>query len=406
MNLLVRNPSFRSLWAAGLLASATAQAARTALILAALRRPGAAQPLAALVTAEAALGIVTAPIAGVTVDRLGRTAVLAAAALGLSVVTLAGGCSPSLPGLLLEAVFLAGADVFLQTARLAAIPAVVAPSDLDRANGLDQWGAQLALVAGPFCGTSLAVRLGPATALAAVAGCGLVAVLAALSVRVARPAPRASAPGTAPTPALLAGALADARDGWSYLARHPQAARLGLMLVAALVSGSVWMPLAPAFIRDHLGGSSEVLGWQLGAFGLGAAVGSLTAPLLVARLGRGGAMLAGQLAEGLCIIAYSLCGDPRGSLLLIGLWGVAAPTFMAPFYATLQAGVDAAYLGRVLAVARQCEHGAVAVGALPAVVLGDRADSRLILCGCGLLYLGVTASSALSRGGRLLLSTR
>ena len=196
------------------------------------------------------------------------------------------------------------------------------------------------------------------------------------------------------------------KQGWRYLARHRVALHLTLMPFIALLCTGTWTPLAPSFIRDRLGGSDQVLGWQLGTLGIGTVLGGIIAPALVKRFGAGVILFVGFLAEGALQCAYALASNIEASMAVIFLWGVAVSVAAVPFYSILQAVVEKRFLGRVFSVIKQSEQIALVLAMLFAVVLRDLLGSHLVFLLAGLLYLGFTAALSYSKGGKLLLEAK
>ena len=75
----------------------------------------------------------------------------------------------------------------------------------------------------------------------------------------------------------VASALADVREGWSYMMRTPWL--LATLIFASLMILVMMGPLevlVPFLIKDRLGGGPGDHAWVLAAFGIGGAAGSLT----------------------------------------------------------------------------------------------------------------------------------
>jgi MFS family permease len=200
--------------------------------------------------------------------------------------------------------------------------------------------------------------------------------------------------------------LDDIRSGWRYLRDNQLVLHLSVLFFISLLCAGLWTPLAPFFIRDHLGASTRVLGWQFAAFGGGAVAGSLVAPAVVRRWGRGVVLFAGLLGEGLCQTTYAVVPDAAISTVLILGWGVVVSLIVVPFYSILQTVVDERFIGRVFAAVRQSENIALALAMGAAVLLQGRMDSSSILLLGGVAYCVLALGSSFTGGGRALLATR
>lgn len=376
------------------------QVSRISLILYVFNTSDAASNLALLVVLDTLPGAVVAPVAGALVDRLNKRVVMVASDLSRMVLMLVIIARPTLGVIYVTAALHSIATVFFQPAKTASIPLTVKQEDLLRANALDQSGANVVLIAGPVVGALLLQRFGLTASLLLDALTFLLSAALLWGVRIRR-VERAQ-----DTPLTAARAFDEIKEGWRYLAHHGLALHLNLMLFTALFCTSIWIPLAPFFIRDHLGGSEHILGWQLGLFGLGAACGGLLAPRLVEHFGTGVALFAGFLAEAVSLSLYGLVSHVGASMVIVFIWGVVLSVVVVPFYSIMQKVVDERFMGRVFSVVKQSENLAIVLAMVGAVVLQSFFGSHLIFLFAGVAYFGFTAISSLSRGGRTLLATR
>jgi MFS family permease len=395
------NSSFRRLWLAGALSSLGSQLGRMGLILYLFERRGSAADLAILVVAETLPGTLAAPLAGMLVDRLGKRGILVGADLARFLSLPAVLVWPT-PGVIYATAALHSvAAAFFQPARSAAVALVVPCEELPAANGADQAAANLMLVGGPVLGAELLLGAGLPATITADALSFLVSAL--LLWRLEVRAPR-SLDGEAP--AAAGSALAATRAGWRYAAQHPLVPTLTFLLFVSLLCAGLWTPLAPFFLRGISGGSERLFGLQIGVTGAGAILGTVAAPRLVDRYGRGRTLLAALLAEGLIMTAYSQVLSELGSTLLMLLWGFAVSAILVPFYSLLQTVVEERFLGRVFALVRQGESLAL-VGAMGlAIALQGHLPIRVIFFAGGLFYFGLTAVVSATLGGRSLRATR
>jgi predicted MFS family arabinose efflux permease len=264
---------------------------------------------------------------------------------------------------------------------------------------LEQSAANLTLIAGPVLGALLLRRFGLKANLLFDAATFLVSALMVARVTI-RQVERKQIDLSA------AGAVNEIREGGRYLLRHPLALHLTFLLFLALSCTSLWLPLAPFFIRDRLGVSEQLMGWQTGLFGLGAAIGALVAPRLIDRFGTGVTLFAAFLGEALNMMLYSVVSRVGISMLVIFVWGVILSIIVVPFYSILQKIVEERFLGRVFSLIKQGENLAVVLAMVAAVLLQGFVAAPLILLLAGLVYFAFTVASSFSRGGRALLATQ
>ena len=195
------------------------------------------------------------------------------------------------------------ATVFFQPAKTASIPLIVKQEDLLRANARrserGQRGAHRGAGGGGVAVAAFRTDGEPAGRCGDVSG-----ERGAAAGGRAHPARRARQDDAPKPPRELSTRSGKAGDIWRTTgSRFTSTCCCSWRCICT----SIWIPLAPFFIRDHLGGSEHILGWQLGLFGLGAAVGGLIAPRLVEHFGTGVALFAGFLAEAVSLSRLRPC---------------------------------------------------------------------------------------------------
>jgi MFS family permease len=196
------------------------------------------------------------------------------------------------------------------------------------------------------------------------------------------------------------------KAGWNYITAHRLVLRLNVMVFVSLICAGMWTPLAPSFVKDQLSGSSRLIGWQIGIFGLGAILGGLLAPMLVRRFGKGLMVFLGLLTEGVSLSVYALVSHVGTSMLIMFLLGIVVSIVVVSFYSILQTVVEEAFLGRVFSIVKQGENLAIVLAMAIAVLLHGFLESHVIFLVAGLFYVVLTIASSFSRDGRLLLETR
>lgn len=399
MREILRNGSFRNLWVSSLLSTVGSQVSRLGLILYVFDTRGEIVSLALLIVLDTLPGAVAAPLAGAVVDGLNKRAVMVVSDLSRMIFMLTILVHPSLTIIYLMTALHSVATVFFQPAKSAAIPLIVKHDDLTKANGLEQSAANLTLIAGPILGAILLRQFGLTATLLFDAASFFVSALMVARVTI-RKVERKQIDLSA------AGAVNEIREGGQYLLQHPLALQLTFLLFVALSCTSLWIPLAPFFIRDQLGVSEQLMGWQTGLFGLGAAIGGLIAPRVVDRFGTGVTLFAAFFGEALSMMLYSVVSRVGISMLVIFVWGIVLSIIVVPFYSILQQIVEERFLGRVFSLIKQGENLAVVLAMVAAVLLQGFVATPLILLLAGFVYFAFAVASSFSRGGRALLATQ
>jgi MFS family permease len=399
VSTVFEHAAFRRLWLANVLSQTGSQISRIGLILVVVERTGSVAALALLVCLEALPAAIVAPLAGAVVDRRSRRAVMVSADLVRFASVMVILAAPTYGTICAMAAVHSVATGFFQPARAAALPLAVPREHIVAANSWDQGAANLMFIVGPALGTELLLALGLSWTLIVDGATFL------LSASLIPSLPGDNMRGREPAP-LLASAVDDIRSGWRYLRTHDLALHLSALFFVSLLCAGLWTPLAPFFVRDYLGGTTRLLGWQFSAFGTGAIFGSMIAPPLVRRCGRGPIVCAGLVGEGVCQTAYAMVPNIAVSTALMFGWGAVVSLIVVPFYSILQTVVDERFLGRVFSTVKQSENLAMAAALGLAIVLQPTLDSHTILLAGGLTYCALALASLLTQGGRSLLGTR
>ena len=393
------NSSFRNLWLASLLSMTGSQISRVGLILYVSSTGDSVLTLALLLILELLPGALVAPLAGVVIDAYSKRVVMIVSDLLRMVFMLLIWWRPTTGMIFLMAALHSIATVFHLPAKSALIPAVVEESDLPKANGLDQSASSLTMVAGPIIGAELLILVGLNATLIVDSLSFLASALLVTRVK-SRAATREH------VELSLATTVQNVKAGWHYIATHRLVLRLNVMVFVSMLCAGMWIPLAPSFVKDQLSGSSRLIGWQIGVFGLGAILGGLLAPLLVRRFGKGVIVTLGLLTEGLTLSVYAVVSHIWVSMLTMFVLGIVVSIVVVSFYSLLQIVVEEPFLGRVFSIVKQSENLAVVLAMLMAVLLHGFLESHLIFLIVGLFYVVLMVASSFSRGGRLLLETR
>ncbi len=418
MRELLRQSAFGCWFGAGLLSTLGSEISRIGLFLYLFHQRGAVFDLALLLVLKTLPGVVVAPFAGLLVDRLNKPRVMIACELAQVVVLLVVLRWPTLGVLYLAAGLQSATSAFFEPARRAVLPQVVTASEVPSANGLDMSARNSTLFLGPVLGAEIFLWGGLLAVLWVDAASFLVSAL--LLRRIIRSSASASAGPAGGASQMLreagasqmlreAGAsqiLREARTGWQYVHQHPLVLHLTSLFALSMLCSGMWMPLAPFFIRDVLGASDRVLGFQIAVFGIGGVCGGLLAARLLPRVAAGWVLFLALLLESLQLLAYALVPQLVLSHLILFGWGIAVSLIAVAAHSILQTQVDGRFLGRVFALVNSAENLALLAAMGLAMILGSWWSSYSIFLTAGFFYLGSVALSSLTPGGRVLLLTR
>lgn len=211
---------------------------------------------------------------------VGAELVRVAALLGLLLALLLGGLST---GLLAALGFIAAVGtVGFSVAAPALVPALVPQAALARANGRIELARSVAFAAGPALAGALVAWAGASMAFALSAALSVVAVL--LLAGIDEPVRAAVAPRHPWT---------ELREGAVFVWGH---ALLRPILLTSVAWNIAWFVLQAAYVpyaARALGLSANAIGLTLACYGVGMVVGALAAPLVVAAMPFGRAILVG-----------------------------------------------------------------------------------------------------------------
>lgn len=386
------NHSFRSLWAANVVSAIGVQVSRVALVLYFFSQQDSIVSQALLVALRTLPATIAAPAAGALVDRFAKRSLMVLCEIVRLSLVVAVIAHPTATSMYVMTAFESVASVFLDPARNAAIPLIVDRDQVPRANALQESTANLTMIVGPVLGSELFLAAGLSAALTFVAATFLTsAALIAQSAIEEDAVPQAT------------GLTGNIRAGFTYFVENRLVLHVSVLLFVSILCGGVWMPLAPFFVRDVLGASERVLGWQFGAFGVGGMVGALVAARLASRI-KGGALLsAALLVEGIEYVAYASVADVHVSILILLCWGMTVSIIAVTSTSILQLRVAAPVAGRVFAIVKQGENVALLAAMYAATTLGSRLGTQIVLFGAALCYLSIVTAWTLTKPGRKLL---
>ncbi|MFC7926190.1 MFS transporter [Microbacterium laevaniformans] len=401
--------SFRTLWSAAVFSNLADGVGRTAVPLIAITLSS--DPL--VISVLSALAFVPWLIfglpAGMIVDRLDRRYVMALAnvirgsvALWLAVLGASG--SLSLWALFVGTLVFGLGETLFDNATNAVIPGVVERDQLDRANGWIQ-AAQVTVdsfIATPISGILFAVSLALPLWIGSAGYLVPVVLALLLPLSAARPL---RAPVDADDAARPAARRSGAREALSYLWHHRY---LRTMVVFTSFTGSA-LAFAQAvivlFFVDALAVPAAAIGFVTAGLGVGALCGSLLAPRLVARWGRGPVMFAAILSGGVAMLLTGIAPSVWTAILAFATAACAVSVWNVPWGSLRQQIIPPDMFGRVLGITRTLTWGlfpiATILGGLVARIdlrlpflIGGAATAMVALLGMRLLIAGTRQAGA------------
>ncbi len=326
--------------------------------------------LSALVFVSAMLpNLLLGPIAGTFVDRWDHRRTMIAADLirGGLVLLIPVAASVEL-WLVYPLVFLVTTvSCFFRPARAAAVPRIVREEDLLAANGALWTGETIAEIAGyPIAGALIAF-LGANVALAfwLDAATYLASALLLLGIAIP-PVVRVAAPRTQ---RLVAGVIADLREGWRFLRASPPLFQNTIVSTVGQLSVGATLALTPAYVFLLIGapapvdgavpGLAETLGLLEAVLGLGNLVGGFVVGAIGSRLGRGRLVIVGFALMGLSTIVLGLAGEVALALAASFLVGLFNLVWLVPSQTLFGELVPGTLMGRVVAIRSSIVFGAM-----------------------------------------------
>lgn len=351
--------------------------------------------------------------AGMIVDRFDRRIVMAVAntmrggvALWLAIVTATGALE--LWMLLLGTLIFGLGETLFDNATNAVIPGIVTRRQLDRANGRMQ-AAQVTIdmfVAQPIAGVLFAVSLalplwlGSAGYLVPIVLALLLPISAARAVRdepqiIDPEAPDVVAGGPTAEPVAVAPTRSrtSAREAVGFLWRHRYLRTM--TLYTSLVGSALSFAQAATllYFLDDLGVQEYAIGFVTAGIGVGALLGSIVAPRLVERFGRGWVMLAANAGAAIGLGLTGLAPEVFSASIAYAFGAFSISVWNVPWGALRQQIVPPQLFGRVLGIIRMLTWGLFSV----ATILGGwvaQTSLRLPFVAAGMIIVVATVVGA------------
>ena len=172
-----------------------------------------------------------------------------------------------------------------------------------------------------------------------------------------------------------------------------------ILLVLAFLNlfGASYMVLLPVFVREVLGGSSDMYGYLVASAGLGALTGTIVLASRKSVLGLGRLIAAASAVFGLALIAFSFSKSFALSACILAFAGFWLMTCLASCNIILQTIVDDDKRGRVMSFYTLAFMGTMPIGSL---LMGSLAQHLgvargLIVAGAGCVLVSTVFATAL-----------
>jgi len=357
--LLIRNHNYRLLFSAGALTNLGDGVISLALPWLATLMTRDPVAISAVAAAGRLPWLFFALPAGVIIDRADRRKLIARAdllraAIVTAIMVLAlGSPQPAAVWVLAGLAFLLGsAEVLRDNAAQTILPAIVAPQDLEAANG-QMWSAEQ--LTGQFIGPPLAGLL-IGTGIALPFGLDAAALVLAAGLVWLITLPPQMRVSSRFWPALV--------EGIRWMRDDKPLLRLAVVLGLVNFFYMMATTITVLFAQDVLGLSAAGHGVLLSVAAIGAVVGSLGAPAIVARIGAQASLLAALAIWG---VTYAVIGlSSKAAVVAIALLTLMAGSMLWNVITVSwrQRRIPPALLGRVNSIYRFFGWGSMPLGAL------------------------------------------
>ena len=337
---------------------------------------------------QGSMGVVSSPIAGVIVDRVSKRDLMRVGRSLLALVVLAVAALVWTDRIeiwhIMVMSVLAGLIMSLmQPATQTYVFDIVGRDRVQNAVALNSAGTGVAQMAGPALAGTVIAAVGVIGAFLISAGGLFLGVVVLGTI----PILGKTLGGSKTSP------LRDAREGFSYVLKHPPVLFALIACSMAIFNGSLNV-MRPVFARDVLDVGSVGYGIMGASSGVGTVVGALAASMLPPFKRPGLAIAFAMFAYGACLFLYSFAFSFRYVLVIEFCSGLAGQLWNISTYSGLQMAVPEHMRGRIVSMVFMCIQLSF-VGQLIIGVLADRFGDQIALRTFGLLPMSILAVTML-----------
>ena len=337
---------------------------------------------------QGGMGVVSSPIAGVIVDRVSKRDLMRVGRSLLALVVLAVAALVwtdriEIWHITVMSVFAGLIMSLMQPATQTYVFDIVGRDRVQNAVALNSAGTGVAQMAGPALAGTVIAAVGVIGAFLISAGGLFLGVVVLGTI----PILGKTLGGSKTSP------LRDAREGFSYVLKHPPVLFALIACSMAIFNGSLNV-MRPVFARDVLDVGSVGYGIMGASSGVGTVVGALAASMLPPFKRPGLAIAFAMFAYGACLFLYSFAFSFRYVLVIEFCSGLAGQLWNISTYSGLQMAVPEHMRGRIVSMVFMCIQLSF-VGQLIIGVLADRFGDQIALRTFGLLPMSILAVTML-----------
>ena len=337
---------------------------------------------------QGGMGVVSSPIAGVIVDRVSKRDLMRVGRSLLALVVLAVAALVwtdriEIWHIMVMSVFAGLIMSLMQPATQTYVFDIVGRDRVQNAVALNSAGTGVAQMAGPALAGTVIAAVGVIGAFLISAGGLFLGVVVLGTI----PILGKTLGGSKTSP------LRDAREGFSYVVKHPPVLFALIACSMAVFNGSLNV-MRPVFARDVLDVGSVGYGIMGASSGVGTVVGALAASMLPPFKRPGLAIAFAMFAYGACLFLYSFAFSFQYVLVIEFCSGLAGQLWNISTYSGLQMAVPEHMRGRIVSMVFMCIQLSF-VGQLIIGVLADRFGDQIALRTFGLLPMSILAVTML-----------
>ncbi|HAP76500.1 MAG TPA: MFS transporter [Acidimicrobiaceae bacterium] len=254
---------------------------------------------------------------------------------------------------------LGAGEVFFDSASTAIVPQLVAPEQLERANG---WRGAAEVTLNTFVGIPIGSTLFAAAVWLPFGVDAATFVVAAMLAASLRGSFRAQPSSTSTATATTTSMRAEVREGFRWLWNHRLLRSMAIAVALTNLAFAATESTFVLFARDELGVSARMFGVLVGVVGAGALAAGILGAKLVEKVGRRFAILVAAFTPVLTMIAVGILPVVWWVVLMVTVQAMMITLWSIVAVSLRQQLVPQHLFGRVNGVYRWVSWGAMPVG--------------------------------------------